>query len=75
MLKMSASRRSVVTRRLTAPRPPVCAALLTFSLVEGLLWGWERSLRGGSVELNRFRAFCKWFSASVMPLPLRASAG
>jgi len=31
--------------------------------------------RGGSVCLNRFRAFCKWFSASVMPLPLRASAG
>nr|WP_245729386.1 type I restriction endonuclease [Salinihabitans flavidus] len=32
-------------------------------------------LRGGSVCLNRFRAFCKWFSASARPLPLRASAG
>jgi hypothetical protein len=26
--------------------------------------------RGGSVELNRFRAFCKWFSALIAPLPL-----
>ena len=32
-------------------------------------------LRGGSVRLNRFLAFSKWFSALVMPLPLRASAG
>ncbi len=32
-------------------------------------------LRGGSVALNRFRAFSKWFSASVMPPPLRVSAG
>lgn len=32
-------------------------------------------VRGGSVDLNRFRAFSKWFSASVMPLPHRASAG
>ena len=31
--------------------------------------------RGGSVDLNRFRAFSEWFSASVMPLPPRASAG
>lgn len=31
--------------------------------------------RGGSVCLNRFRVFSKWTSASVMPLPLRASAG
>ena len=31
--------------------------------------------RGGSVRLNRFRAFSKWISASVMPPPLRASAG
>jgi hypothetical protein len=31
--------------------------------------------RGGSVDLNRFRAFSKWFSASVTPLPLLASAG
>ena len=31
--------------------------------------------RGGSVALNRFRAFSKWFSASVMPPPLRVSAG
>jgi hypothetical protein len=31
--------------------------------------------RGGSVCLNRFRAFSKWISAFVMPLPLRASAG
>ncbi|CAN0573639.1 unnamed protein product, partial [Laminaria digitata] len=30
---------------------------------------------GGSIELNRFRAFCKLFSDSVMPLPLRAPAG
>ena len=30
--------------------------------------------RGGSVDLNRFRAFSKWFSASVMPPPLRVSA-
>ncbi len=29
--------------------------------------------RGGSVDLNRFRAFSKWFSASVMPPPLRVS--
>ena len=33
------------------------------------------SVRGGSVCLNRFRAFSKWFSASVTPPPLRASAG
>ena len=33
------------------------------------------AVRGGSVDLNRFRALCKWFSASVMPLPLRVSAG
>jgi hypothetical protein len=32
-------------------------------------------IRGGSVDLNRFRAFSKWFSASVTPPPLRASAG
>ncbi len=32
-------------------------------------------LRGGSVDLNRFWAFSKWFSASVTPPPLRASAG
>lgn len=32
-------------------------------------------VRGGSVDLNRFRAFSKWFSASVTPLPLLASAG
>jgi hypothetical protein len=31
--------------------------------------------RGGSVDLNRFWAFSKWFSAVVTPLPLRASAG
>lgn len=31
--------------------------------------------RGGSVDLNRFWAFSKWFSASVMPPPLRVSAG
>jgi hypothetical protein len=31
--------------------------------------------RGGSVCLNRFRAFSKWISASVMPPPLWASAG
>jgi hypothetical protein len=31
--------------------------------------------RGGSVDLNGFRAFSRWFSASVMPPPLRASAG
>jgi hypothetical protein len=31
--------------------------------------------RGGSVDLYRFRAFSKWFSASVTPPPLRASAG
>ena len=33
--------------------------------------GW----RGGSVDLNRFRAFSRWFSASVTPRPLRSSAG
>ena len=31
--------------------------------------------RGGSVYLNRFRAFAKWTSALVMLPPLRASAG
>jgi hypothetical protein len=31
--------------------------------------------RGGSVCLNRFRAFSKWIAASVMPLPPQASAG
>ena len=31
--------------------------------------------RGGSVFLNRFGAFFKWISASIMPPPLRASAG
>jgi len=30
--------------------------------------------RGGSVDLNRFRAFSKWFSALVTPPPPRASA-
>ena len=33
------------------------------------------AIRGGSVDLNRFWAFSKWFSASVTPPPLRASAG
>ena len=28
------------------------------------------ALRVGSVDLNRFRAFRKWFSALVTPLPL-----
>jgi hypothetical protein len=32
-------------------------------------------LRSGSVDLNKFRAFSKWISAFVMPLPHRASAG
>jgi hypothetical protein len=32
-------------------------------------------IRCGSVDLNRFRAFSRWISASVMPPPLRASAG
>ena len=31
--------------------------------------------RSGSVDLIRFRVFSKWFSASVTPPPLRASAG
>ncbi|PKP68325.1 MAG: hypothetical protein CVT82_15615 [Alphaproteobacteria bacterium HGW-Alphaproteobacteria-4] len=31
--------------------------------------------RSGSVDLNKFRAFSKWISAFVMPLPHRASAG
>ena len=31
--------------------------------------------RGGSVCLNRFLAFSKWFSALVTPLPLGALAG
>ena len=31
-------------------------------------------VRGGSVDLNRFRAFLKWISASVKPPPHRASA-
>nr|WP_081880298.1 DDE-type integrase/transposase/recombinase [Paenirhodobacter enshiensis] len=31
--------------------------------------------RGGSVDPSRFWAFSKWFSASVTPPPLRASAG
>ncbi|ARO13392.1 polar amino acid transport system substrate-binding protein [Ketogulonicigenium robustum] len=31
--------------------------------------------RGGSVYLNMFRAFSKWFSSSVRRLPLRALAG
>ena len=35
----------------------------------------DAAVRGGSVRLNRFLAFSKWFSALVMPLPLRASAG
>ena len=35
----------------------------------------DTGCRGGSVALNRFRAFSKWFSASVMPPPLRVSAG
>jgi hypothetical protein len=32
------------------------------------------SERGGSVCLNRFRAFLKWFSALVTPLPRLAAA-
>ena len=32
-------------------------------------------VRGGSVCLNRFRAFSKWFSGSVTPPPDRAAAG
>lgn len=32
-------------------------------------------VRGGSVDLDRSRAFGKWFSALVTPLPLFASAG
>ena len=35
----------------------------------------RQAVRSGSVDLNRFEAFSKWFSASVTPLPLRASAG
>lgn len=31
--------------------------------------------RGGSVDLDRFRAFSKWFSASVTPLPSRGLDG
>lgn len=48
---------------------PVTGALLFFLCVIA------GQLRGGSVDLNRFRAFSKWFSASVMPLPPRALAG
>lgn len=33
------------------------------------------AIRGGSVDLNRFRAFYKWFSALVTPPPLWALAG
>jgi len=36
--------------------------------------GFSLTHRGGLVDLNRFRAFSKWFSASVTPPPLRASA-
>ncbi len=38
----------------------------------------ERGLamvRGGSVYLNRFWAFSKWFSASITPPALQAAAG
>ncbi|MFG6569940.1 transcriptional regulator domain-containing protein, partial [Sulfitobacter sp. 1A13679] len=31
--------------------------------------------RSGSVCLNRFRTFSKWFSVSVTPLPYRAASG
>jgi trehalose/maltose transport system substrate-binding protein len=31
--------------------------------------------RSGLVDLNRFRAFSKWLSASVTPLPRQAPAG
>ena len=31
--------------------------------------------RGGSFDLTRFRAFSKWVSALVMPLPVGALAG
>ncbi|WP_203416527.1 acetyl-CoA hydrolase/transferase family protein [Paracoccus sp. MKU1] len=34
-----------------------------------------QEIRGGSVYLNRFGAFFKWISASIMPPPLRVSAG
>lgn len=35
----------------------------------------HEAMRGGTVLLNRFRAFSKWFSASVTLLPDRAAAG
>ena len=33
----------------------------------------ELGSRGGSVDLNRFQAFSKWFSAFVTPPPLRGA--
>ncbi|MBA3909190.1 MAG: hypothetical protein C0524_04740 [Rhodobacter sp.] len=48
----------------------------TQKMRESVVAGFEGGVdRGGSVDLNRFRAFSKWFSASVTPPPLRASAG
>ncbi|MFN3279884.1 MAG: hypothetical protein ACK41Y_16045 [Paracoccus hibiscisoli] len=34
-----------------------------------------RDHSGGSVRPNKLRAFSKYFSASILPLPLQASAG
>lgn len=43
--------------------------------IEGSIGAFMRATRGGSVCLNRPRAFSKWFSALVTPPPLRVSAG
>ena len=50
------------------------AALFLWLVVPVGVW-FAYKARDGSVALNRFRAFSKWFSASVMPPPLRVSAG
>ena len=50
---------------------PLKVTVLCGTLIAAVIFSPER---GGSVSLNRFRAFSKWFSASVMPLPLRVSA-
>lgn len=44
-------------------------------MTDTVYYGTFNIKRVGSVALNRFRAFSKWFSASVMPPPLRVSAG
>ena len=48
---------------------------LSLRNVEDLLHERGIDIRGGSVSLNRIRAFRKWFSAWVMPPPLLAPAG